>query len=84
MAQKDIVKKYQTHAGDTGSTQVQVALLSERITELTDHLKEHKKDFDSQNFTDISEAYCWVFGLAIKLANNISSKPFLFSRNLLK
>ena len=49
MAQKDIVKKYQTHAGDTGSTQVQVALLSERITELTDHLKEHKKDFDSRS-----------------------------------
>lgn len=49
MAQKDIVKKYQTHAGDTGSTQVQVALLSERVSELTDHLKNHKKDFDSRS-----------------------------------
>lgn len=48
MAQ-DIVKKYQTHTGDTGSTQVQVALLSERILELTGHLKEHKKDFDSRS-----------------------------------
>lgn len=46
---KDLVSKYQTHEGDTGSTQVQVALLSERITELTDHLKEHKKDFDSRS-----------------------------------
>lgn len=49
MAQKSIVKKYQTHEGDTGSTQVQVALLTERIVELTDHLKEHKKDFDSRS-----------------------------------
>ncbi|CAN5195346.1 30S ribosomal protein S15 [soil metagenome] len=49
MASKDLVKKYQTHEGDTGSTQVQVALLSERINELTDHLKLHKKDFDSRS-----------------------------------
>ena len=49
MPVKDIVKKYQTHEGDTGSTQVQVALLSERIMELTEHLKEHKKDFDSRS-----------------------------------
>lgn len=46
---KDLVKKYQTHEGDTGSTQVQIALLTERIAELTDHLKEHKKDFDSRS-----------------------------------
>jgi small subunit ribosomal protein S15 len=49
MASKDLVKKYQTHEGDTGSTQVQVALLTERINELTDHLKQHKKDFDSRS-----------------------------------
>jgi small subunit ribosomal protein S15 len=49
MPTKDLVKKYQTHAGDTGSTQVQIALLTERITELTDHLKEHRKDFDSRS-----------------------------------
>jgi len=41
--------KYQTHPGDTGSTAVQVAQLTARITELTDHLKEHKKDFDSRS-----------------------------------
>jgi small subunit ribosomal protein S15 len=46
---KDLVKKYQTHEGDTGSTQVQIALLTERILELTEHLKEHKKDFDSRS-----------------------------------
>jgi small subunit ribosomal protein S15 len=49
MPTKDLVAKYQTHAGDTGSTQVQVALLTERIVELTDHLKTHKKDFDSRS-----------------------------------
>ncbi len=49
MPQKDLVKKYQTHTGDTGSTQVQVALLTERINELTEHLKQHKKDFDSRS-----------------------------------
>ncbi len=43
------VAKYQTHAADTGSTAVQVAQLTQRITELTDHLKEHKKDFDSRS-----------------------------------
>jgi small subunit ribosomal protein S15 len=41
--------KYQTHPGDTGSTPVQVAQLTSRINELTDHLKEHKKDFDSRS-----------------------------------
>jgi small subunit ribosomal protein S15 len=46
---KNLVKKYQTHAGDTGSTQVQITLLTERIVELTDHLKEHKKDYDSRS-----------------------------------
>lgn len=48
MESKNIVKKYQTHDGDTGSVKVQVALLTERIVELTDHLKDHKKDFDSR------------------------------------
>jgi len=47
--QEDLVKKYQTQEGDTGSTQVQVALLTERINELTKHLKEHRKDFDSRS-----------------------------------
>ncbi|KKQ88049.1 MAG: 30S ribosomal protein S15 [Berkelbacteria bacterium GW2011_GWA2_38_9] len=48
MVKQDLVQKYQTHKDDTGSTDVQVALLSNRIKELTDHLKEHKKDFDSR------------------------------------
>jgi small subunit ribosomal protein S15 len=40
----EIVKEFGKFEGDTGSTEVQIALLSERISHLTDHLKEHRKD----------------------------------------
>ncbi|MFO1038203.1 MAG: 30S ribosomal protein S15 [Geminicoccaceae bacterium] len=43
-----LINDYATHTGDTGSPEVQVALLSERITNLTEHLKGHKKDFASR------------------------------------
>jgi len=43
-----IVESYQTHPGDTGSPEVQVALLTTRINMLTDHLKEHKHDEHSR------------------------------------
>lgn len=43
-----IIKKFRTHEKDTGSSQIQVAILSEEIKLLTDHLKEHKKDFSSR------------------------------------
>ena len=39
-----VIKEYATHEGDTGSPEVQVAILTSRITYLTEHLKEHKKD----------------------------------------
>jgi small subunit ribosomal protein S15 len=45
---QEIISKFQTHEGDTGSPEVQVALLTERINHLTDHLKEHKKDNHSR------------------------------------
>jgi small subunit ribosomal protein S15 len=43
-----LIQDYATHAGDTGSPEVQVAILSERIKNLTEHLKEHAKDFHSR------------------------------------
>jgi small subunit ribosomal protein S15 len=43
-----IVNEYKTHDGDTGSPQVQVALLTQRINELTEHFKTHKKDNHSR------------------------------------
>ncbi len=43
-----VVTDYRTHDSDTGSPQVQVALLTQRINELTDHFKTHKKDNHSR------------------------------------
>lgn len=43
-----IVGDYKTHSSDTGSSQVQVALLTQRINELTEHFKTHKKDNHSR------------------------------------
>jgi len=43
-----IMGDYQRKAGDTGSPEVQVALLTARIVELTEHFKQHKKDFHSR------------------------------------
>ncbi len=45
---QELIKEYATHEGDTGSPEVQVAILSERIRNLTEHLKTHKKDFHSR------------------------------------
>ncbi len=43
-----IIKKFQTHASDTGSPQVQIAILTEEIKLLTKHLQEHRKDHSSR------------------------------------
>ena len=43
-----VIKEYATHEGDTGPPEVQVAILTSRITYLTEHLKEHKKDHHSR------------------------------------
>ncbi len=45
---KQIMETYATHEGDTGSPEVQIALLSKRISELTEHLKVHKNDNHSR------------------------------------
>jgi small subunit ribosomal protein S15 len=44
----EVVKQYASKAGDTGSPEVQIALLTERINGLTEHFKEHKKDNHSR------------------------------------
>jgi small subunit ribosomal protein S15 len=43
-----LISEYATHEGDTGSPEVQVAILTERVTGLTEHLKLHQKDFASR------------------------------------
>ena len=43
-----MIEKYRVHATDTGSPQVQIAILTEEVKELTEHLKMHKKDHSSR------------------------------------
>jgi small subunit ribosomal protein S15 len=45
---KQVVKEYKIHEQDTGSPEVQIALLTKRIAQLTEHLKAHKKDHSSR------------------------------------
>ncbi len=45
---QQVINEYATHEGDTGSPEVQIALLTTRINELTEHLKVHKKDHHSR------------------------------------
>ena len=45
---QEIIEKFQLHEGDTGSPEVQIALLTERINHLNEHLKEHKNDHHSR------------------------------------
>ncbi len=45
---KNIIEKYKLHDSDTGSPEVQIAILTERINYLTEHLQEHKKDHHSR------------------------------------
>lgn len=45
---REIINEFKTHEGDTGSPEVQIALLTHRINELTEHLRVHKKDHHSR------------------------------------
>ena len=45
---EEIIQEYRTHEGDTGSPEVQVAVLTRRISHLTEHLREHKHDYHSR------------------------------------
>ena len=45
---EELIKKFKTHAHDTGSSEVQIAILTEEVNELTGHLQQHKKDFSSR------------------------------------
>ena len=48
MTKSEIIKEYAQHEGDTGSPEVQIAILTKRINDLTEHLKTHKKDHHSR------------------------------------
>jgi small subunit ribosomal protein S15 len=47
-AKQNVISKFRVHETDTGSPEVQIALLSQRIDHLTEHFKTHKKDFHSR------------------------------------
>ena len=47
-AKQEVITKFRTHEKDTGSPEVQIALLSARISHLTEHLRDHRKDFHSR------------------------------------
>jgi small subunit ribosomal protein S15 len=70
---KKVIAKFAKHDNDTGSAQVQIAILTKRINELTEHLKEHKKDNHSRR------GLLLMVGKRRKLLNYIkNSKPELY------
>ena len=64
----EIIGEYKTHEGDTGSPEVQIALLTARINQLTEHLKIHKKDFHSRR------GLLMMVGHRRRLLNYLSNK----------
>ena len=75
---KDLVKKYGGSDSDTGKTEVQVALLSERIKYLTDHFKTHSKDHHSRR------GLLKLVGQGRRLLDYLARKDITRYRNLVK
>ena len=75
---KEIIKKYQRDEKDTGSSEVQIALLTERITELTEHLKTHPKDNHSRR------GLLKMIGQRRNLLNYLSNKDVQRYRDIVK
>ena len=73
-----ILNEYRQHEKDTGSPEVQVALLTTRINELNEHFKEHKKDFTSRRGLLI------LIGQRRRLLNYLKSKSFDRYQDLIK
>lgn len=72
-----IIEEYKTHEGDTGSPEVQVALLTSRIVYLTDHFKTHAKDFHSRT------GLLKLVGQRRKLLNYLKNKDINRYRTLI-
>ena len=75
---KDIVKKYGKDCNDTGSASVQVAMLTQKISELTEHLKTNKKDFAAKR------GLLMMVGKRKGLLSYLKSKDLTGYRNLVK
>ncbi len=74
----EIISKYKAHENDTGSTEVQVALLSERISYLTDHFKVHTKDHNSRR------GLLKLVGQRRRLLNYLKKRDIERYRNLIQ
>lgn len=74
----DIINRFRLHEGDTGSPEVQVALLSERINYLTDHFKTHAKDHHSRR------GLIKLVGQRRRLLNYLKKKDIDRYRNLIE
>lgn len=72
---ESIIKKFATHEGDTGSPEVQVALLSAEIEDLQEHLGQHKKDFSSRRglLRKVSERRRLLKYLEVESADRVAS-----------
>ena len=75
---QSIIADYRVHESDTGSPEVQVAVLTERIRELTEHLKIHKKDFHSRR------GLLRMVGRRRKLLRYLREKDFNRYRSLIE
>ena len=75
---KEIIEKFKTHDTDTGSSEVQIALLSERITYLTDHFQTHQKDHHSRR------GLLKLVGQRRSLLNYLKTKDINKYRTLIK
>ena len=75
---QELIKEFAVKKDDTGSPEVQVAILSERITNLTEHLKTHKKDFHSRRGLLI------MVGQRRRLLDYVKSKQVTRYKDLVK
>lgn len=77
-AKKEIIEKFKTHESDTGSPEVQIAILSNRIEYLTEHLKTHKKDHHSRR------GLLMLVGQRRRMLNYLKNKDVMRYRNIIK
>ncbi|KAA0258068.1 30S ribosomal protein S15 [Deferribacter autotrophicus] len=75
---REIIEKFKRHEGDTGSPEVQVALLTERIKYLTEHFKQHPKDHHSRR------GLLMLVGQRRKLLDYLRKKDFNRYKNLIE
>lgn len=75
---KEVIDKFKLHEGDTGSPEVQVALLTNRINSLTEHFKTHKKDHHSRR------GLLMLVGQRRRLLNYLKEKDIKRYREVIK